>query len=147
MFFALVSLAQAGDLSRIQNGWWLSSMVPGPNGTIVRDTNLWVDIAATNVGYGKAVGIRWTDDGWATWHDADAWYEGGYGWQEQWGVDLNPIGTWTLGSPTLYEQWDGDVVQASSVTIEYALWMSWGGWTWWDDNNGHNYSLTMLSPS
>lgn len=145
MLFVLVSVAQAGELSRISNGWWLSAPTAGVEGTVMQDVNLWVDISAQNVGYGKHVGIRWTDDGWVTWHDAEAWYEGSLGNnQEQWGVDIKPMGTWTAdGLRWKYRQWDGDWLYADSTTIEYAIWMTYGAASWWDNNGDHNYSLTL----
>lgn len=144
MLFLLATLAHAGEVTRIADGSWLGAATYDLNGNFTQPANLWVDISAQNVGYGKHVGIRWTDDNWATWHDAEAWYEGSLGGgREQWGVDIVPMGTWAIsGDKSKYHQWDGDWIFADAVTIEYAIWMSYGGATWWDGN----YAVSLAHP-
>lgn len=147
MFTALVlvSLAHAENVYRIADGGWDGAVTWWSATGWSETENLWVDISAYNVGYGKRVGIRWTDDGWTTWHDADAWYEGylGNDW-EQWGVDIQPIGRFSGdGNVTKYTDYDGDSVYTDTVTIQYAIWESYGGQTWWNGNGGANYSVTL----
>lgn len=146
---ALLSLfvadASAGNVGSLGGGSWLGAATQY-GAAVDQDYNVWTDLSVYNLGWQKDVGIRWTDDGWATWHDAAAWYEGslGGGW-ERWGVDLAPIGT--LGIDGQQHKWSNmygswrDV--SGPVTIEYALYYRVNGAEYWDNNNGQNYRITL----
>lgn len=142
---ALVGDASAGNVNRLGGGSWLGATTQY-TGAVDQDYNVWVDMSVYNLAWQKDVGVRWTDDHWATSHDASAWYEAslGGGW-EQWGVDIAPIGTRSSDARTtkwsnFYGSWR---VVTAPVTIEYALYYRVAGAEYWDNNGGQNYSLTL----
>ena len=147
--FALLSLvlgtAHAGNVNQLAAGSWANAPVSYGSGTATY-YNVWVDISVYNLAYDKSVGIRWTDDNWATWHDASAWYEGnlGGGW-EQWGVDIAPLGA--VGVEANQAKWVNRYGSPryvyAPVTIDYAIYYRAAGGEWWDSNGGSNYHLTL----
>lgn len=141
------SVAAAGNVYQAGHGSWAGASYPAGDKTTRTDVNVWVDLSVLNLCYVKDVGIRWTDDDWATWHDAAAWYEGslGSGW-ERWGVDILPFGGWLWdGGSYRYTTWTGSTRAEpdASVTVQYAVYFGCGGTYWWDANGGANYTLTL----
>lgn len=147
--FALLvpGAALAGNVERLADGAWNGATYGWGPKTTRTDKNLWVDLSVANLCYAKSVGIRWTDDGWASWHDAAAWYEGGLaGGREQWGVDILPFGGFLYdGQWGRWVTWTGAVRNEpdAAVEVEYAAWFTCGGEVWWDNNGGANYTLTL----
>lgn len=142
--------ASAANLYQAGHGSWAGATSPWGDKTTRTDVNVWVDLSVYNLCYVKDVGVRWTDDDWATAHDADAWYEGslGGGW-ERWGVDIVPMGgfLWDGQSWDRYVSWTGDTRSIDgSVDIEYAAFYSCDGVTWWWDNNGGANYVLVLEP-
>lgn len=142
----LVSVANAGNVNHLAAGSWVSSTTQIP-GAVNYGHSIWVDLSVYNLAYEKDVGIVWTDDDWATWHEADAWYEGSLGnnW-EKWGIDITPIGTRsTAGNLTKWSNFYGGWTDflSAPITIEYAVYYRAAGGEWWDNNNGQNYTLTL----
>lgn len=141
----LLGTAHAENVNQIAAGSWASAGVPFPGGTSTR-YNIWVDVAIYNLAYDKNVGIRWTDDNWATSHDAAAWYEGslGGGW-EQWGVDIAPLGALATepGAMKWANRYGSTRYVTGPVTIDYAVYYRAAGGEWWDNNGGANYHLTL----
>lgn len=148
MFLALaltVSAAHADNVYFADAGSWASAPVQIP-GAVDTDYHLWVDLSVYDLAYEKDVGIRWTDDNWATWHDAAAWYDGelGGGWQ-RWGVDITPIGTRsTDGQTNKWENLYGGWRTVTGVTVQFAVYYRAAGGEWWDNNGGQNYSVSLF---
>lgn len=110
------------------------------------EKGVWVDATVENLGYSKEVSILWTDDDWTTSQTANLTYDyslpNNY---EVWGVDFAPMGrldSYYIGS------WQNYVTSrtrsgGTSVTIKYAIKYKVNGNTYWDSNNGNNYSLLI----
>jgi hypothetical protein len=169
LFTTVPRVASGQEVQRLADGTWTDPLVVTGNGWGHQLHHVWVDIQVQNLGYHKDVGIRWTDDGWATWQDATAWYEADLGWGfERWGVDLTPVGAecffrqaephWadhafvTSGEgpcgPSVPVHDDLQPIGDQARTVQYAVYYTdpSTGWTWWDNNGGADYSLVVLAP-
>jgi|GEM_PF-1581378 len=110
------------------------------------EKGVWVDATVQNIAYSKEVSILWTDDDWTTSQTANLTYDyslpNNY---EVWGVDFSPMGrldSYYIGG------WHNYVTNhtrsgGTSVTIKYAISYKVNGNTYWDNNNGQNYSLLI----
>lgn len=150
----LLSLAYAQDaVTLLSDGTWVDPEAfpeAEADGLRYRDFNFWVDISVENWDPNKSVGIRWTDDNWVTWQDADAWYELNVATEtEQWGIDLMPLGTLTNdGAWSTWTNYLGGSqdIRATTLTVEYAVWATMNGTTYWDNNGGANYVQQIHRP-
>ncbi len=116
-------------------GCWISASYTNAAGDSVEEASAWIDFLVQNWSYDKDTGIVYTTDGWATASYADAWYEASLSdGRERWGLDLVPAATFTWNP----QQGDPDHVQ-----LEYAIYYTVGGTTWWDNNGGANYVLNL----
>ena len=145
---AFLGTAQAAEVERRDDGYWFGPTYTTSEGEF-QDVNIWIDIDVENIAYEKDVGMYWTDDDWATVNYADAWYEDpGDGTIERWGIDIIPIAAYPIPSssgsspnedcltsedpfaclepPTSSNPW--------SLTIQYALFYTVDGVTYWDNN-------------
>ncbi len=90
--------------------------------------HFWVDLRVRNDAFDKRIGIRWTDNGWASVNVAWAQYEGtladGF---ERWGIDVK-IG-------------EG---QRPPTEIEFAAFAEMNGTTAWDPHNNHYIYKSVL---
>ena len=84
-------------------------------------------ISVQNLYYAKHVGVRYTSDHWATFHDALATYQQGYAPD---GLPYQPQA----------ESWYVDVPLTSSE-VEYAVFFDGQ----WDNNFGQNYGPTLMT--
>lgn len=120
------------------------------DGLYYQDWGFWVDIAVQNIAYDKQVGIVWTDDGWTSVYYADAWYEYDLGdGYEQWGVDFDPAGT--LINDGAWSTWENmygvtQDVYGSALNIEFAVYATIDGVTYWDNNGGDNFVRLVHEP-
>jgi hypothetical protein len=131
-----VAPAPAPEVTRLADGEWLSNYAT-PSGVRygwLWDSNVWVDLAVPADAQPERVGVRWTVDGWQTFTDSEARFEGTRpDGQAQWGVDITPAKRmqscyWCRPAP---------------VTFEYAAFMTVGGVTVWDNNEGANHALPL----
>lgn len=135
MFVTTVS-AYSGLVSRINDGQWASNY-RAPSGVRYGwywSANVWVDVAVQDVAFDKQVVVRWTTDNWQSYTDTPAVFEqdlaGGY---EQWGANITPaaeMGSCYWCNPT-------------SPTLQYAIYYTVNGQTYWDNNNGQNYQIVI----
>ncbi len=123
------------------HGSWVSQDFLASNAQVYQEQSVWVDFTVQNWSYDKDCGIVWTTDGWTDrigW--AEAWYEGGLSdGRERWGVDLEHIVDFWYAS---YFD-DNTPGQLQSYELEYAIYYTVDGVTYWDNNDGENYSLML----
>jgi len=93
----------------------------------LRTGRLTLGISVQNLYYAKHVGVRYTSDHWATFHDALATYQQGYAPD---GLPYQPQA----------ESWYVDVPLTSSE-VEYAVFFDGQ----WDNNFGQNYGPTLMT--
>ena len=145
------NLAKAQELYHIADGAWGNGAQIYGNGFAYETKNFWVDIAIQNLGYNKEVGIVWSDNQWFSWQEASAWYEGSLGdGYEAWGLDVVPCGIsdtrrygkfWVESNG--YEQ---SISSSAGKYLEYAIYYTIDGVTYWDNNNGENYRVYVVDP-
>ena len=131
-----VAAAAAPAPRRLGDGEWLSNYAT-PSGVRygwLWDANVWVDVAVPAGVRPDAVGIRWTVDGWQSFTDSAARFEGVRpDGEAQWGVDVTPAKRmqscyWCRPDP---------------VTFEYAIFLTVGGQTSWDNNDGADHAVPL----
>lgn len=124
------------QVQRLAEGEWQSNHA-APSGSRYGwfwDSNVWVDMAVAPSVQPEAVGIRWTVDGWQTFNDSPAHFEGTRpDGQAQWGVDITPA----KRLQSCY--W----CEPAPVTFEYAIFMTAQGTTSWNNNGGENFRLPL----
>lgn len=118
--------------------------------------NLWLDFKIRNIGEPQAIGIIWTWNNWADWRAVPAVKEATLaGGEEQWGVDIKPMGTMYYHRSMGFIRWFPETssnyvdVVNGRVIIKYAIFYQVGGTWYWDNNGGADYSLVLgnsLSP-
>lgn len=136
--FEVTPTPTAPPVRRLADGQWASDYA-APSGARYGwfwDANVWVDVALAPKGTSREIGVRWTVDGWQTWTDSPARFEGILpGGEEQWGVDVTPAERmrscyWCAPTP---------------VTFEYAIFATVDGETTWDNNGGEDYSIELAT--
>lgn len=141
---AFIGSAFAGQIDYTAQGSW--NVTTGTSPSYWADKGLWIDASVQNLSSAKKVGIAWTDDNWATNHVSYLKYEYTLpNGREQWGIDFSPLGrlsSYYIGG------WSNYVTGTSraggtTVTIKYSLFTEQNGTTYWNDNNGNNYSITL----
>lgn len=141
---ALVGSAFAGQIDFKAQGSW--NVATGTSPAYWAEKGLWVDANVQNLSANKKVGIVWSDDNWVSNHVSYLKYEYSLGNnREQWGIDFAPLGrldSYYIGAWTNYVT---GLVRAggTSVTIKYSLFTEQNGTTYWNNNNGQNYSITL----
>ncbi|MGA9523050.1 MAG: hypothetical protein WBV82_16395 [Myxococcaceae bacterium] len=110
----------------LDSGHW--SQILACSGHCYSRYHFWVDLRVRNDAFNKQIGIRWTDNGWASAKVAYAKYEetlpDGF---ERWGIDV------TIG--------EGVVRPAE---IEFAAFAEMNGTTSWDPHNNHAIYKSVL---
>ena len=142
----------ADEVSLVMDGIWGNETQITGNGFGYKAWNVWLDVKVENIAYDKVVGIVWTDDDWQSQQVSYLTYEATYpDNSEQWGVDITPIGQFEY---TRYSNsaWTNAVTGATTadvdvVTIEYAIFYEVEGATYWDNNEGENYQISIDSVS
>ena len=131
-----VSSLYSHEVQQTASGQW-QSHYSAPSGIRYGwfwDANVWADIAVKNIAPTKSVGVRWTADGWRTSHESRATFKKALDTTyEQWGVDLAPAASlqscfWCTYVPP---------------TVEYAIFYTVNGLTYWDNNSGQNYQVQL----
>lgn len=147
LFSLLVGFAgtvSAAEVAYRGQGSW--NYATGTSPAYWADKGVWIDATVENLGYTKEVSVLWTDDDWTTSQYANLTYDyslpNNY---EVWGVDFAPMGR--LGSYYI-GSWHNYITNhtragGTSVTIKYAIRYKVNGNTYWDSNNGNNYSLLI----
>lgn len=79
-------------------------------------------VLVKNLAYAKKVGIRYTSDGWQTWKDVDGDYCG-----SEKGLDRFRVQSYAVVAPE----------------IEFAVYYTVNGQTYWDNNKGLNYRVSQ----
>lgn len=147
LFSVLVGFAGTSSAAEVAfrgDGSW--NVQTGTSPAYWAEKGVWVDATVENLGYSKEVSILWTDDDWATSQYANLTYDyslpNNY---EVWGVDFAPLGrldSYYIGGWQNYVTSRGRA-GGTSVTIKYAIRYKVNGNTYWDSNNGNNYSLLV----
>jgi hypothetical protein len=142
----------AGEVQYLASGVWGDGIVVTGNGFGYEARNFWVDAKVQNLAYNKVVGVRWTDNNWATYTNSAASYElTNADGTERWGVDVKPAG-WVdytrFGNPTWKNVTTGAVnsIPTGGQKIKFAIYYTVNGVTYWDNNNGQNYELNITNP-
>jgi hypothetical protein len=163
------SPAAPSPVNRIADGVWGNVQVTG-NGMGYVQPNIWIDIKVQSLSPVKDVGVVWSTDG-TNWHTTPAVFEAslasGY---EQWGVDLQPVGTiYYTRWATYWSDKPGAQNTAPQVSDSTGIWTAIGtskavqyaiyyrvlnpysngipipgsNATYWDNNGGRNYQVAV----
>lgn len=144
LFVGFASVSAAAPVAFKAHGSW--DVQTGSVPAYWAEKGFWLDATVQNLGAVKKVGIAWTDNNWATNQKSYLSYEyslpNNY---EQWGLDFKPLGrldSYYIGSWRNYIT-NQTRAGGTSVTIEYAIFYEVNGNTYWDNNSGQNYKLTI----
>ena len=144
MLVGFTGVASAAQIALRGSGSW--NVQTGTVPAYWAEKGFWVDATVQNLGYSKEVTLVWTDDNWTTSHESNLAYEQSLANNyEVWGIDFTPLGrldSYYIGS---WKNYVTGVTRAggTSVTIQYALRYKVNGSTYWDSNNGNNYSTVI----
>lgn len=144
LFVGFAGTSSAAEIANRGNGSW--NVQTGTVPAYWAEKGVWVDATVQNLAYSKQVTLVWTDDNWTTTQTTDLSYDYSLGnGYEVWGIDFAPLGrldSYYIGG------WHNYVTNqtragGTSVTIQYALRYIVNGNTYWDSNNGQNYTLVV----
>eukprot|EP00877_Chromochloris_zofingiensis_P006272 jgi/Chrzof1/1899/Cz10g25130.t1 len=102
-------------------------------------------VVVKNIGYTKIVAARYTLDGWSSWREAIAdWIDDDQGVADRFGFQIDVAVAVRRGEVASYGP-----VNAQQATLEMAVRYDLlkRNQTFWDNNNGQNYSFTIRLPS
>ena len=136
--------AFAGNIDQKAHGTWDVAVGSSPDAWA--EKGVWIDVLVDNLAADKVVGIVWTDNNWSTNNVSYLTYEYNAGNnKEQWGLDFAPMGrldSYYIGG---WSNYITGTVRAGGVstTVEYAVFVEANGQTYWDNNQGQNYTLQL----